>query len=151
MKKLLQHVNDWSPLLVALTTCSSKEAASEMWHKWSFINPAGAHVDLDVITFAYIPGNISYASRWDHAASFLCGNIMYRMKGNKSILCGKTTFLHKVIHWGITITGSKSPPVFAACQHFLSRRSWCTAISQLNIALQRTVWQRLNQWCLRNA
>lgn len=40
---------------------------------------------------------------------------MYRMKGNKSILCGKTKSLHKVIHGGITIIGSKSPPVPAAC------------------------------------
>lgn len=41
---------------------------------------------------------------------------MYRIKGNKSILCGKTKSLHKVIHGGISIIGSKSPPVLAACQ-----------------------------------
>lgn len=50
---------------------------------------------------------------------------MYRIKGNKSILSGKTKSLHKVIHGGITIIGSKSPTALAACLRFLLRLSWC--------------------------
>lgn len=117
-KKLLEHDNHESCLLVAMTSFSSQEAVSEMQRVWFFINPSGPHGDADVTTFTQIPENICYSSRWDHAALFLCGNTMSRMKGNTSILCGKTTSLHKVIHGGISIIGSKSPPVFAACKHF---------------------------------
>lgn len=119
---------------------------------WALINPAAPYGDVDVMTSTVLASlKIHHQPiRWYHAILFLCGNNMYRMKGNKSILCGKTKSLHKVIHGGISIIGSKSPPVLAARQHFLPRPSWRSTLSLQSVALQEASWQRFNQWRLRN-
>lgn len=57
MKKLPQDVNLGILLLVALTSCSSKETCGlrNAAHIRTFINPAGSHVSRDVITFILHP------------------------------------------------------------------------------------------------
>ena len=49
--------------------------------RWTFINSAGLHGDLDVIPFTHVPENISNPNTWDHATLCLCWNTMCRMKG----------------------------------------------------------------------